>query len=85
MTGDDVLDDGQAQPGSTHGAATTFVHPIKPLCQAVEVFFFDAFTVIADSNPNALVVGSRFDIDADRTALAAILQGVFNQIPENLR
>ncbi len=49
MAVDDVLDDGEAQPGAADGAGAALVDPVEALGQPGDVFARDPGAVIGDA------------------------------------
>ncbi len=83
MAADDVLDDGQAQPGAAALAAALHIHPIESLGQARQRLARDALAVILAPRPRH----GRFRGPARHRhlpALAAIFDGVVDQVLEQL-
>jgi len=90
MAVDDVLDDGQAQPGAAHGPGPALVGPVEPLRQARDVGACDALPIVGDGQHHAgpgrpPPAGGRLaDRHRHRTALPAVFRGVVQQVLQHL-
>ena len=84
---DEMLHDGQPQAGSSGTAGPRFVHPVKTLENARQIFFRDADPRIADDDANLLVFpafAQNCDIDADSAAFLRVTDRIGQQVHENL-
>ena len=81
MVGDNVLDDGKTQPGSTGHARTGRIHSIKTLKDAVEVRLGDSDALIGHANLNLVFVGAGGDRHA--RSLWAVRDGVGHQVAQS--
>src|SRR5258708_9571253 len=85
---DDMLDDGEAESGAAQGARARRVDAIETLGQPGQVLAPDAFAVVAhrdgDRRRRAAALGEPGD-DVDRRALAAVFDGVVDEVLEDLR
>src|SRR4051794_32878904 len=82
MALDDMLDDGEAKPGSALGAAAAGVDAVKAFGEARDMFRGDAFALVAHPQVDGLAL--RRGGHGDPPAGEAIADGVADQIVENL-
>ena len=84
---EDVLDDGEPEPGAALVAAGGDAHAVEALGQAVDVLARDARAVVLDGDAVAVRVrlARRRGEDAHGRALAAVLHRVVDEVGEDLR
>src|SRR3989339_1162928 len=80
MTIDDMLDDGQTQPSSTHRARASLVYPIKSLSQTRQMLRINALAIIAHANFHTKpafrqAIFKDINVHIDTLTIAAILNG----------
>src|SRR5208282_843110 len=86
MTVENMLDEGKAEPGSTLDAALLYVHTIETLGQPRQMFWCNAWSVVADVDLRFRIAlrrraGRKLDIDA--LAGGAIFERVLDQVLEH--
>ncbi|EAU64887.1 hypothetical protein STIAU_5392 [Stigmatella aurantiaca DW4/3-1] len=78
----EVLDDGQAQAGSPHVPAATFVHPVEALEDAGQVLGLDAHARVLDAHHAAPVLLGPPDVHPPTGR--GVFDGVVEQVEEHL-
>src|SRR5258708_4855480 len=79
----EILDDGKAQSRSAEFARTGFVHAIEALENPRHILFRNAGPVILDLDANLLALA--IPANANAAAVLRVLQGVIDQVVEDLR
>ena len=77
-----MLDDGESQAGAAGLFGMAFVHPVEPLEDPLLLILGNADTGVCDNDLFALQ--GRAHPDADRTAPAVVLDGVFTDVVDHL-
>lgn len=79
---DDLLDDGQSQPGSLLVLASGRIRLVEPFPDLLQALFWDPHACILDRDEGLFIFQRRLDID-DRVRMAE-LDGIVDQVVEHL-